>query len=116
MPTYRGEFVGTKLVKVESWSPNRVVLTGVPGDVVTINSNPSSYWLVNGRRPFPSYRPMELEKPFRVTVPESGRLELVARPPHVPLMLLAQALLLLMALFLYRCAVGSPAALPAGQT
>ena len=102
MPAYRGEFVGTKPVRVETWSPNRVVLTGVPGDVVTINSNPSSYWLVNGRRPFPSYRPMELEQPFRVVVPGSGRVELVARPPHVELMLLAQGLLLLMAALLYR--------------
>jgi hypothetical protein len=118
MPSYRGEFVGTKPVKVESWSPNRVVLRGTPGDVITINSNPSSYWLMNGRRLFPSYRPMELEMPFQVTVPASGRVELVICPPHVVLMLLVQALLLIAAALLYRRVVRDPAlaSLPAAAT
>ncbi len=102
MPTYRGEFVGQHPVNVESWSPNRVVLTGVPGDTVTINANPGSYWLMNGKRLYPSYRPMELELPFQVTVPTSGRVELVARPPHLGLMLALQALLLLAAGLLCR--------------
>ena len=112
MPSYRGEFVGTKPVKLESWSPNRVVLTGTPGDLITINSNPSSYWLMNGRRLFPSYRPMELEMPFRVVVPASGRVELVACPPHLGLMVLIQVFLLIAAALLYRCAVRDAASYP----
>jgi hypothetical protein len=108
MPGYQGEFVGSKPVRVELWSPNRVVLTGVPGDVVTINCNPSSYWLMNGQRLFPQYRPMELAEPFRVTVPPSGRIELVARPPHLALMLLGQGLFALVAVLLFRRASRLP--------
>lgn len=105
MPGYRGEFLGTKPVQLESWSPNRIVLSGVPGDTVTINVNPSSYWLMNGVRLFPSYRPMELEAPFRVVVPASGRIDLVARPPNLGVLLLVQALLALAAVLLYRRAI-----------
>jgi hypothetical protein len=47
--------------------------------------------------------------PFRVVVPASGRVELVASPPHLSLMLLAQALLLIAAALLYRRAVRDPA-------
>lgn len=100
-PGYRGDFFGTQPVKVVSWSPNRVVLTGVPGDTLTINVNPSSYWLMNGQRLFPSYRPMEPNLPFRVVVPPSGRVELVARPPNLGWLLLIQASFLLAAAALY---------------
>jgi hypothetical protein len=102
MPSYRGELVGTKPVQLKSWSPNRIVLVGVPGDTLTINANPSSYWLMNGERLFPSYRPMELNEPFRVVVPPSGQVDLVARPPHLAILLLLQALFALGAVLLYR--------------
>jgi hypothetical protein len=101
-PGYRGDFYGTKPVEVVSWSPNRVVLTGVPGDTLTINVNPSSYWLMNGERLFPSYRPMEPDEPFRVVVPSSGRVELVARPPNLAILLFVQASFVLAAIGLYR--------------
>ncbi|HXE55418.1 MAG TPA: hypothetical protein VN541_20505 [Tepidisphaeraceae bacterium] len=101
-PGYRGDFFGTQPVQVITWSPNRVVLTGVPGDTLTINANPSSYWLMNGQRLFPSYRPMEPDKPFRVIVPSSGRVELIARPPGIAMLLIIQAIFAAAALVLYR--------------
>jgi hypothetical protein len=90
-PSYRGEFVGTTPVVVEYWSPNHVVLVAAPGDTVTVNVNPSSYWIMNGARLFPTYRAMEPELPFRVVAPANGRIDLVARPPHLQLLLLLQA-------------------------
>lgn len=105
-PGYRGDFVGTRPVTVESWSPNRIVLIGFPGDTLTLNINPGSYWLMNGQRLFPEARPMEIEQPFHVVVPPGGRVELVARPPHVAALLLIQALFALGAVLLYRRAGG----------
>jgi hypothetical protein len=101
-PTYRGDFVGAQPVRVETWTPNRVVLAGAPGDTLTINVNPSSYWLVNGERLFPTYRVMEPAKPFRVAVPPGGRIELLARPPHLALLIALQAAFALMAALLFR--------------
>jgi hypothetical protein len=112
MPTYRGEYVGTKPVRVESWSPNHVVLTGVPGDTITINSNPSSYWLMNGERLFPSYRPMELQAPFRVVVPPGGRIDLLIRPPHLWLLIWGQVMFAVVAALLYRRSARLPAPPP----
>ena len=45
---------------------------------------------------------MEPDLPFRVTAPPSGRVELVARPPHVWLLVLAQALFAALAVLLFR--------------
>jgi hypothetical protein len=101
-PGYAGDYTGQKWVAVESWSPNRIVLRASPGDTLTVNLNPSSYWILNGERLFPGYRAMEPELPFRLTVPASGRVELTARPPHLALLLLLQAVLVLAALGLYR--------------
>ncbi|MGH7272044.1 MAG: hypothetical protein ACREJ3_16565, partial [Polyangiaceae bacterium] len=98
---YAGEFVGKRPVVVESWTPDRFVLRGTPGDTVTINVNPSSYWLMNGERLFPAYRPFEIDKPFKVTVPPSGRMEFVPRPPHWRLFLAAQGAFAILAALLF---------------
>ena len=89
---YRGEFYGSKPVQVESWTPNRIVLAGTPGDTVTLNVNPSNYWSMNGERLFPEDRAFEIHKPFTVKVPPGGRMELLPRPPHLPALLGLQAL------------------------
>lgn len=101
-PGYAGDYIGTNPVTVESWSPNRIVLRASPGDTLSINLNPSSYWLMNGERLFPQLRAMEPEMPFRVVVPTGGRVELTARPPHLGLLLSIQGLFALVALLLYR--------------
>jgi hypothetical protein len=98
---YRGEFYGNKPVKVESWSPNRVVLVGTPGDQVTLNVNPSNYWLLNGQRLFPTFRAFEIDKPFQITVPPGGRMDLRARPPHWELFAAIQGLFGVAAAFLF---------------
>ncbi len=101
-PSYRGEFVGTEPVVVAYWSPNHVVLAATPGDTVTVNVNPSSYWIVNGERLFASARAIEPELPFRVVVPPNGRVDLVARPPHLHAFVLVQAIAALATLVLFR--------------
>jgi hypothetical protein len=45
---------------------------------------------------------MEPDLPFRVTAPPSGRVELVARPPHLRALLLAQAGFMLATIVLFR--------------
>jgi hypothetical protein len=101
-PGYRGDFVGTKPLEMERWTPNRIVLTASPGDTLTLNINPSSYWIMNGQRLFLTYRAMEPDKPFRVVVPPSGQIELLARPPHFGALLLVQGLFALLAVRLLR--------------
>jgi hypothetical protein len=101
-PGYRGDFTGTRPLQIESWTPNRIVLNASPGDTLTINVNPSSYWLMNGRRLFPTDRAMEPEKPFTLVVPPSGRVELAARPPHLAILLLLQGVFALAAVLLFR--------------
>jgi hypothetical protein len=63
-----------------SWSPNRVVLQAQPGQAVSINQNPGSWWVVNGRRAFPDRRSAEIERPFVVRADSRGRVELQIRP------------------------------------
>ena len=41
--------------------------------------------------PCMDFQAMEPEKPFHVVAPPGGRLELVARPPHLAILLLIQA-------------------------
>ena len=101
-PGYRGEFYGNYPVSVEQWSPNRIVLRGTPGDTVTLNVNPSNYWLMNGERLFPEDRAFEISKPFTVTVPPGGRMELLPRPPHLRALLGLQALFALATALLAR--------------
>jgi hypothetical protein len=100
-PGYAGDFVGTKPVAVESWSPNRFVLRATPGDTVTLNINPSSYWAMNGKQLFRTYRAFEIEKPFQVTVPASGRMEFVASDPNWKKFAAAQALCAALAVLLF---------------
>jgi hypothetical protein len=104
MSSYAGDYVGTRApVRVESWSPNRMVLVGSPGDTVTLNINPSNYWSMNGKRLFPKYRAFEIDKPFQVTVPADGRMEFVASDPNwVKFAALQSALLFAAALLLLR--------------
>jgi hypothetical protein len=101
LPEYIGDYFGTKPVQVERWTPNRIILIGTPGDTVTLNINPSNHWVMNGERLFPSYRAMEIELPFTVTVPPGGRMEFVARPPYWKALLLMQALFGLAGLVLF---------------
>jgi hypothetical protein len=101
-PGYRGDFVGRRPVEVVRWTPNRVELVASPSDTLTINVNPSSYWLMNGERLFPTYRAMEPDKPFTLVVPPSGRVELTARPPHLAILLLLQGCFALAAFLLFR--------------
>ena len=63
-PGYAGDFALTKDLTLDSWTPNRLLLHGRPGAKVAINVNPSSYWLLNGQRLFPSYR--QIEPGFRL--------------------------------------------------
>jgi hypothetical protein len=57
---------------------------------------------MNGARLFPTYRAMEPEKPFTLVVPQSGRVELRARPPHLAILLLLQGCFALAAFLLFR--------------
>jgi hypothetical protein len=90
-PNYAGEFHGNSPVTVVSWTPNRIVLRGTAGDDVTLNINPSNYWLMNGHQLFPTYRPFEPNEPFSVIAPPSGTMELLPRPPHWQAYFLMQA-------------------------
>ena len=83
--------------QVKSWSPNRIVLEGRPGDLVTANANPGNYWVVNGERRFPQLRPTEPTGRFRFVLPPSGKMELVVRPPHVVIFLAVQGVSALVA-------------------
>jgi hypothetical protein len=100
-PSYAGEFYGASPVTVVSWTPNRIVLQGTPGDTVTLNVNPSSYWVMNGTRLFPSYRPFETEEPFTVVVPPGGTMEFLPRPPRWQIFFLAQAGFAIAAILLF---------------
>jgi hypothetical protein len=101
MPGYRGDYVGSKPVDVEYWSPSRFVLRGTPGDTLDLNINPSSYWVMNGQRLFPGYRTFEVDKPFLVKVPSGGRMEFVARDPNWVWFATGQAVFLLAAVLLF---------------
>jgi hypothetical protein len=101
-PGYTGDFTGTKPVTVESWSPNRFVLRASPGDTVSLNINPSNYWLMNGERLFPQYRAFEIEKPFQVTAPADGRMEFEVSDPIFKKLAVLQVLFALGAALLYR--------------
>jgi hypothetical protein len=101
-PNYGGDFVGTKPVVVESWSPNHFVLRASPGDTVTLNMNPSNYWVMNGRRLFPHDRAFEIDKPFQVKAPAGGRMEFEASDPIFVKLAVMQALFLLGAVALFR--------------
>ncbi len=100
-PGYQGDFVGTKPVTVESWSPNHIVLHASPGDTVTLNMNPSNYWTMNGRRLFPHDRAFEMDKVFQVKAPADGRMELRTSDPAFIKLAVMQALFAMAAVALY---------------
>lgn len=101
IPGYTGDFVGTKPVVVESWSPNHFVLRASPGDTVTLNMNPSNYWIMNGNRLFPHDRAFEIDKPFQVKAPADGRMEFQTSDPAFVRLAIMQAVFALAAVGLY---------------
>jgi hypothetical protein len=83
---YRGEsWTDDGEVRPVFWSPNRLVFRVKPGEEVSINQNPGSWWLVNGRRMFPERRCAEPMVPFVVAADDNGRLELRIDPPGLAL-------------------------------
>jgi hypothetical protein len=80
-PQYIGEFwTADGPVVPQFWSPNRIVVQTQPGQAVSVNQNPGSWWLVNGRRVFSDWRCAETEREFTVRADAAGRLELQIRP------------------------------------
>jgi len=63
--------VGCKLTssnaQVTYWSPNDISLKRIGPGPITLNVNPSSYWLVNGKRLFSNDRVAEPNKKFIIT-------------------------------------------------
>ena len=83
---YQGEaWTDAGPIEPTSWSPNRIVFQVEPRQIVHINQNPGSWWLVNGRRAFPELRCADLAVPFAVPADARGRLELRVRPPGLGL-------------------------------
>lgn len=73
-PTARcGINYGCQLVRgparLLSWSPNRIVLARTGLGPIELNANPSSYWLVNGRRQFVHAKVTEPDQKFVITDP-----------------------------------------------
>lgn len=80
-PAYVGEhWTSDGPVQPVSWSPNRIELAVAPNQLVSINQNPGSYWLVNGRPKFAGARCAEKEQPFEARADERGRLVLQVQP------------------------------------
>ena len=105
-PRYQGELPGAEVVL---WSPNHLVLRGVPGAALTLNMNPSSYWTMNGAPLFPGAREFEIAQPFTVVVPPSGEMDLRASPRGLGRAIAIQAAFAVLALLL---ALGSAGKLP----
>jgi hypothetical protein len=83
---YCGEFwTDDGPITPEFWSPNHVRLRARPGQDVSVNQNPGSWWVVNGRRPFASMRCAEWQEPFVVEADANGMVELKIRPKGLAL-------------------------------
>jgi hypothetical protein len=81
-PGYAGEHRTARgPARVASWSPNRIVLEVDPGEEVTINQNPGSWWRANGRPAFAGMRAAEKEREFAVIADDRGQVVLEIRPP-----------------------------------
>lgn len=82
-PDYRGEHtVDGERVEPRHWSPNRLVFEGLPpGHRLVVNRNPGRGWALSGEPLFADLRVFELDRPFEVTVPPSGRVDLRYSPP-----------------------------------
>jgi hypothetical protein len=80
-PDYVGEhWTGTTPVVPQEWTPNRIVFRVEPGQTVSVNQNPGSWWLVNGSPAFPGARCAEPTRPFTARADDRGRLVLSIRP------------------------------------
>jgi hypothetical protein len=83
-PAYRGEaWTAAGPVRPVFWSPNRIVFQVEPGQEVSINQNPGSWWWANGRPAFPGRRCAEAMVPFVAKADDKGRLELRIHPPSL---------------------------------
>ena len=93
-PGYVGEVVADgRPLAPESWSPNRIVLRGRPGQAIEINQNPGNYWHARGRPLFPGSKCAELTRRFVANADDRGSLVVEARPPAGALRLAAGATL-----------------------
>jgi hypothetical protein len=80
-PDYSGEaWTDSGEIQPVFWSPNRLVFQVAPGQQVSINQNPGSWWWVNGHPAFPGRRCAEPEVPFVAWADDHGRLELQIHP------------------------------------
>lgn len=80
-PDYQGEFGPRPMVRQTYWSPNKIVLEGPPGTRAWINQNVSSYWRVNGERPFADARVVDRSRRMEGEIPASGSIEFSIQPP-----------------------------------
>jgi hypothetical protein len=67
-------------VSPRSWSPNWITFQLQPRQTVSLNQNPGSWWVVNGRREFADWRCAETNRAFQLQADNQGRLELEIRP------------------------------------
>jgi hypothetical protein len=82
---YQGEYWSPAgAVRLVRWSPSVIVLEAPPEADVFVNQNPGRYWLVNGRREFPSLRSVDRHAAFRVRSDAAGRVELSISPSGLP--------------------------------
>ena len=80
-PAYVGEsWTARGPVEPVSWSPNRILFQVEPDQEVTINQNPGSWWLANGKPAMPGARCAEVLRPFVARADLRGRLDLRIRP------------------------------------
>jgi hypothetical protein len=80
-PDYIGEnWTDRGPVEPRFWSPNRILFQVEPGQEVTINQNPGSWWLANGVPAMPGARCAEMLRQFVARADSRGRLELRIRP------------------------------------
>jgi hypothetical protein len=85
-PDYRGEaWIGDREVRPSFWSPNHLVFQVQPGEEVSINQNPGSWWRVNGRQTFAGRRCAEPMIPFVARADATGRLDVRIDPPGLRL-------------------------------
>jgi len=72
-------FVLTHNARVNSWSPNKIVLTRIGTGPILLNMNPGKVWLVNGKPIFKHYKIVEMRKDFVINDP-ARRIEVSFQP------------------------------------
>lgn len=65
---------------VTTWSPNVIIVQGQPGDVVHVNSNDSTGWLLNDRKMNTTTKVFDNTKDISATLPSDGRITLRYSP------------------------------------